>query len=165
MGTKTSLMQISIASPCTTDWSQMQGDDHSRFYDSCQKHVYNFVAMTEEEGIELITATEGKFCGRLSRRHDGTLITKDCPVGWAKLIYRRCAYAVLAACLLILSFIWVRSQPAGHSPFVDRMQEWIETSMEKIGWRTQKTFSVTMGMPVINIPSKPSEPCENGKKE
>ncbi len=165
MAPKTSLMQISIASPCTTDWSQMQGDDRSRFCQSCQKHVYNFVTMTEEEGIALIIATEGKFCGRLSRRHDGTLISKDCPVGWAKKIYRRCAYAVLAACLLILSFVWVRSQPAGRSPFVDRMQEWIETAMEKIGWRTQKTFSVTMGIPAINISSRTSEPCDSSIKK
>jgi hypothetical protein len=57
----------------------MTGDDRVRFCNACNLNVYNFASMTSKEVRSLIT--NGRVCGRLYRRVDGTLITRDCPVG------------------------------------------------------------------------------------
>ena len=76
-----SLDQISIAAPCSASWEGMSGDDRRRHCDSCSKSVYNIAGMTEDEALTLITEAEGRLCVRLYRRRDGTILTKDCPVG------------------------------------------------------------------------------------
>src|SRR5262249_12234072 len=60
----------------------MTGTDRVRFCSSCQLNVYNVAAMTGDEVRALITKSEGRICGRLYRRTDGTVITRDCPVGF-----------------------------------------------------------------------------------
>jgi hypothetical protein len=75
------LDHLRIASPCPTRWEQMNGDDRVRFCELCNLHVYNIAELTAREAKSLITNTEGRICARLYRRADGTVITKDCPVG------------------------------------------------------------------------------------
>src|SRR5689334_9195454 len=95
------VQQIQIASPCPASWEQMEGDDRKRFCYQCKLHVYNFSAMTTEEGEELIRQTEGRLCGRIYQRADGTIITADCPVGLARLRQRtRWVIARVAAAVL-----------------------------------------------------------------
>src|SRR5688500_9822640 len=67
-----------VTSPCTRDWQSMQGDDRVRHCTECNKNVYDLSAMTREEAARLISDREGKLCGRLFRRADGTLVTADC---------------------------------------------------------------------------------------
>lgn len=89
-----------LASPCDMSWEAMQGDTQHRFCGKCEKHVYNLVEMDPEEIVALIERTEGRFCGRLYQRPDGTLLTGDCPVGVARLLAnakRRSLKMVLAA--------------------------------------------------------------------
>ncbi len=76
-----SLDQISIASPCSASWEGMSGDDRRRHCESCSLSVYNISGMTENEALTLITESEDRLCVRLYRRRDGTILTKDCPVG------------------------------------------------------------------------------------
>jgi len=45
--------------------------------------------MTAVEATALIAQHEGKLCVRFYRREDGTIMTKDCPVGAAKVRRRR----------------------------------------------------------------------------
>jgi hypothetical protein len=59
----------------------MDGDDRVRFCDECELNVYNLVSMTEAEALELIAESEGRPCVRMYQREDGTVITRDCPVG------------------------------------------------------------------------------------
>ena len=59
----------------------MTGDDRTRHCDLCNLHVYNIAQLTRKEAESLIANTEGRICARLYRRPDGTVITKDCPVG------------------------------------------------------------------------------------
>jgi len=59
----------------------MAGDDAKRFCGKCEKHVYNLPLLTPNELVDLIEMTEGKFCGRIFARKDGTVLTNDCPVG------------------------------------------------------------------------------------
>ena len=71
------LSRIHIAQPCPAQWAEMQGDDASRFCQQCEKNVYNFAEMSTEE-IAALLQREAKVCGRLYRRADGTIMTRDC---------------------------------------------------------------------------------------
>ena len=76
-----SIDRARIATPCPVSWEQMTGDDRVRFCDQCELHVYNISELTRIEAETLIASTEGRICARLYRRADGSVITKDCPVG------------------------------------------------------------------------------------
>jgi hypothetical protein len=73
--------RLRIATPCSISWDQMSGDNRVRFCDHCQLNVYNVSELSKLETQALIAATEGRMCARLYRRVDGTILTKDCPVG------------------------------------------------------------------------------------
>lgn len=80
------LSGIKIASPCSMDWEQMSGDEQVRFCGACELHVYNLSGMTQAEAEALVMEREGKqrLCVRFYRRTDGTVLTRDCPVGLAR---------------------------------------------------------------------------------
>ena len=75
------LDRITIASPCSASWDEMEGDDCVRSCDHCRLHVFNLSAMSQREAENLIARTEGRLCARFYQRSDGTVITKDCPMG------------------------------------------------------------------------------------
>ena len=76
------LNNIKIASPCSADWNAMMGDERKRYCGDCKLNVYNLSGMSRVEAENLILNSEGRLCVRFYRRQDGTIITKDCPVGW-----------------------------------------------------------------------------------
>lgn len=80
----------------------MRGDERVRFCDLCSLHVYNIAELTAKEAKSLVANNEGRICARLYRRSDGTVITKDCPVG-LRAIRRRVARIAGAAFATILS--------------------------------------------------------------
>ena len=57
----------------------MEGDEWVRHCGECRLNVYNVSAMTEEKALELIAEREGRLCVRFYQRHDGTVLTEDCP--------------------------------------------------------------------------------------
>src|SRR5215203_982280 len=73
--------KLRVAAPCSVSWEAMTGDERARHCDSCQLNVYNISEMTRAEAEDLITGREGRLCIRLYKRADGTVLTKDCPVG------------------------------------------------------------------------------------
>jgi hypothetical protein len=75
------LDKVTIATPCHARWEDMTGDDRARFCGQCNKHVYNFSAMTRAEVVTLIHEKQGRLCGRFYQRRDGRMLTTDCPVG------------------------------------------------------------------------------------
>jgi len=77
------LDSIKVASPCSADWNAMIGNNKQRFCGQCKLNVYNLSGMTRQEAENLIMSSEGSLCARFFKRADGTIITKDCPVGWA----------------------------------------------------------------------------------
>lgn len=96
------LQDVRIASPCTSDWSKMTGDDRVRHCAECNLNVYNFAAMTGFEIAELLANRQGRrVCARIYRRADGTMITQDCPKGLRAVIRRvsRVAGAAFAAAM------------------------------------------------------------------
>ena len=103
------LASIRVASPCHVSWDNMTGDDRVRFCNACNLNVYNFASMTSKEVRSLIT--NGRVCGRLYRRIDGTLITRDCPVGLRAIRrkVRRFVGAVFATMLSLSSLAFGQS--------------------------------------------------------
>lgn len=86
------LNQVHVASPCNESWETMPGGAQVRSCARCQHKVYNLSEMTALEAAALIEKAEGRLCVRFYRRADGTMMTKDCPVG-ARLKRRRMARA------------------------------------------------------------------------
>lgn len=98
------LNNIKIASPCPADWNEMYGDNRKRFCGECKLNVYNLSGMTPDEAQTLVTNAEGRLCVRYYQRADGTVITADCPVGWAKIKARTKIYATAVASMLVALF-------------------------------------------------------------
>ncbi len=89
------LDRIKIASPCPADWNEMYGDERKRFCAECKLNVYNLSDMTRREAENFLINSEGRVCVKFYRRTDGTVLTKDCPVGWQKL-KRKVSYVATA---------------------------------------------------------------------
>jgi len=102
--TNSPLNNIKIASPCSADWAGMYGNDRKRFCGECKLNVYNISGMTLKEAEGLLEQSEGRLCVRYYRRADGTILTKDCPVGLAK-VRQRIVIGATAAIALIFSFM------------------------------------------------------------
>jgi hypothetical protein len=99
---ESSLNNIKIASPCSANWDEMYGNDRKRFCGDCKLNVYNLSGMSSDEAENLITSSEGRLCVRFYKRADGSVITRDCPVGWAR-VKQRARVLATAAFSLILS--------------------------------------------------------------
>src|SRR5258705_7055349 len=95
------LDNIRVASPCSANWDEMFGDDRKRFCRDCKLNVYNLSGMTRSEAEALIMNAQGRLCVRFYKRADGSIITQDCPVGWAKLKQRTRVYATAAFSLVM----------------------------------------------------------------
>jgi len=116
------LDNIRIAAPCDADWSKMTGDDRARHCGDCKKTVFNLSDMTRPEAEALIIEKQGKLCVRYYQRKDGTILTKDCPVGVAR---RRKRKLVAAGAIAMLAgggaLVWrtLRPDQVPVSPTVD----------------------------------------------
>src|SRR5262245_1304984 len=70
---------VTIDVPCHASWEQMTGNERVRFCSQCQLQVYNISEMSREEAGLLIVSHSGRrLCGRIHRRPDGTVMTRDC---------------------------------------------------------------------------------------
>ncbi len=121
------LDRVRIASPCHVGWDQMTGDARRRFCDSCSLHVYNLSDMTADEAEGFVRAAEGlpeRTCVRFYARGDGTVITKDCPVGLAGLRRRLATAAATAFAAVGLVVAAVLGRRETYQP--DR--EWFEAT-------------------------------------
>jgi hypothetical protein len=97
------LARVQVAAPCQADWNQMMGDERVRFCGQCSLNVYNLSAMTRAEAETLIARNEGRLCVKFYRRRDGSIITRNCPVG-LRAIRRRVSYVAKAITSAVLSF-------------------------------------------------------------
>src|SRR5688500_1287098 len=95
------LDEVRVAATWPADWGRMVGDEGVRFCGSCSLHVYNLSGMTRREAESLVTNSEGRLCVRFFRRADGSILTRDCPVGLAAVRRRvaRVAGSALSAAL------------------------------------------------------------------
>jgi hypothetical protein len=95
------VLQLRIASPCEEKWESMQGDARVRNCARCALNVFNIKEMTEPEVRALFLKTEGRVCGRIFQRKDGTVLMRDCPTGLAKLRRKALAGLTLALSLVV----------------------------------------------------------------
>jgi hypothetical protein len=116
--------RLRIATPCPISWEQMTGNSQVRFCDHCQLNVYNISELSRIEAKSLIASTEGKLCARLFRRADGSVLTKDCPVGLraVRMQLSKTAAAVFATILGIAGAVFgqqssARGQGASCTPY------------------------------------------------
>lgn len=109
------LNDIRIATPCTASWDQMTGTDTVRFCGECKLNVYNISGMQATDAAKLVSSADGRLCVRLYKKADGTVLTRDCPVGLRAAMRRatRAAGAALTAALGIFAVFSVRSVAAG----------------------------------------------------
>jgi len=97
------LDNVRIAAPCKADWDEMVGDARVRLCAHCEKNVYNLSAMARDEAEAFLVEQEGSVCVRLYKRHDGTVLTNDCPVGVRRRRRRRLAIAGLGGGLTLMA--------------------------------------------------------------
>ena len=97
------LEHVKVAAPCPANWEKMVGDERVRYCDQCNLHVYNLSGMTRREAEVLVTSSEGRLCVRFYRRTDGTILTRNCPVGLSAL-KRRATRAATATMTAVLGF-------------------------------------------------------------
>ncbi len=98
------LNNIKIASPCSARWEEMFGNERKRFCGECKLNVYNLSGMTKYDAENLLLVSEGRLCVRYFQRNDGTVLTADCPVGWAK-VKQRLSVAATAVFSMLLAFV------------------------------------------------------------
>ncbi len=82
----------------------MIGSERKRYCGECKLNVYNLSGMSKAEAENLILTAEGRLCVRFYQRADGSVITEDCPVGWAKVKQRTKAYVTALASLIFTFF-------------------------------------------------------------
>ncbi len=97
------LDNIKVASPCSAKWNEMYGDERKRFCKDCSLNVYNLSGMTKGDAENLIIDSEGVVCVQIHRRSDGTILTKNCPVGWKKL-KKEVSYIATATFAVLIAF-------------------------------------------------------------
>lgn len=111
------LDHVTVAAPCNVGWDNMVGNERVRFCGQCNLNVYNLSGMTKPEAEHLIAQAEGRLCIRYYRRADGTILTKNCPIGLRALKRRlsRIANASISAALSffagILAVTGLRERP------------------------------------------------------
>ena len=106
------LDDLKIAAPCHEDWNEMSGDERVRRCAACKLDVFNISEMTEEDAVDLIESRAGqRTCVKLFRRADGTVITKNCPVGLRALrkrVRRLVAVGVAGVATLLTSLVFAK---------------------------------------------------------
>jgi hypothetical protein len=117
MSSLVTLESVRIAAPCRASWERMVGDERVRFCAECQKNVYNLSAISRKEAEALVREREGRLCARFYRRADGTIMTRNCPVG-LRLLRRRMATmltSVFGAVLTLIAGRVLAEWPSGSS--------------------------------------------------
>jgi hypothetical protein len=107
---------VKVAKPCHRDWEQMSGDARVRFCADCKLHVYDLSSMTTDEAHQLIREKEGQLCVRFFTRADGTVLTRDCPVGVRAHRLKLVAAGATAAVVSLSGLAFAVTQAFSDSP-------------------------------------------------
>ncbi len=104
------LDHVRIASPCPMRWEHMRpvdGGQRTRHCERCQLNVHNLSDMTRPEAETFLAARVPgqRICGVFYQRPDGTILTRDCPVGLRAARQRlvRLSSRIAAAIILLIT--------------------------------------------------------------
>lgn len=129
------LQNVRIASPCPARWEDMTGDDKVRHCALCNLNVHNLAAMSGDEAERLLsghfsadgTVKPGRLCAVIYRRADGTVLTRDCPVGWARVrAAARRSLLRIAAALALVTGLSALAATAHRADASGRRVRWLE---------------------------------------
>ena len=157
------LDEVRVAAPCPADWGKMVGDERVRYCGSCSLHVYNLSGMTKREAEVLVTSAEGRLCVRFYRRADGTILTRNCPVGLSAVRRRvtRVAGSALSAVVAFFAGLGINfgtdralsppvmgesAVPAPHIPWPEFGYREVEPSPPHAGPVEGEDFTIMGGM-------------------
>ncbi len=150
------LAHVRVAAPCNVDWDSMFGDERVRFCSQCKLNVYNLSDMTKREAEELVTRADGRLCVRYYMRHDGSIITNNCPAGLRRIKQRlsRVATAIGSTVISFLAGVGIYGLVNRDSspPFAVAGKMAITRKpipMPPVGTRTLEAISVP---PVVELP-------------
>jgi len=81
----------------------MAGDERVRYCPECKLNVYNFTEMSDADIESIVSHRNGRLCARFYQRSDGTMLTKNCPVGIRAVVRRVSGFAsaILAALISV----------------------------------------------------------------
>jgi hypothetical protein len=118
------LQNVRVASPCTVSWEAMPGSDQVRSCEQCHHKVYNLSAMSAADAAQLLRNAEGRVCVRFYRRADGTIMTRDCPVGLRAVRQRVARATTMAFSTVLVAFggVSMASRPRSEQP---RLIRWV----------------------------------------
>ncbi len=113
------LQNVRVASPCDASWEGMEAVDGERvkFCLHCAKNVYNLSEMTQGEAEGLLRKHEGKLCVRYYQRRDGTVLTRDCPIGAQAVRMALIRRSTVAASLFAMLFGAMAAVTLSEVPF------------------------------------------------
>lgn len=134
------LNNLKIASPCSANWNEMIGNERQRHCGDCRLNVYNLSGMTRPEAENFLINAEGRVCVRFFKRADGTVLTKDCPVGW-RAIKRRISKMATAFASLVFAVL----SGIGVSNYFAKSDE-----QHTMGTMIPKIENTTMGKVVVD---------------
>ena len=153
-----SLELIQIASPCTADWNAMAGDDRVRHCGDCRLSVYNISEMTRDEAEAFLAQREGRTCIRMFKRPDGTVITRDCPVGLAA-VRAKIVRLSLATAGLFLAMLTMAVAAFAKAPYLRSFLS--HSRLEQVN--QQRQAQMVMGDVCIPAPPIPAPNSPNGQ--
>lgn len=98
------LKEIKIASPCHVTLDKMEDRGKCFYCNDCKLNVYHFSNLNSAEIAILLNENNEKLCIGMFKREDGTVITKDCPLGLADLglVYRQGGFLKAASFLILV---------------------------------------------------------------
>jgi hypothetical protein len=120
-------MELSVSSPCPMAWDNLVGDDRVRFCAKCRLNVYNIAEMASDDVERLILKNEGRLCGRVYVRDDGTATAENCREN----IRRKVKAAIAVATVLLISALFGVLRPHGRMdrsalpPLLRQVVDWI----------------------------------------
>lgn len=119
------LQAIKIATPCHVPITEME--DRGSFFHchECQLNVYHFSTLSNDQIADLLNQNHERLCVGMFKREDGTIITKDCPLGLKDvgLVYRRQGF------LRALAFLFALFIGTGSGDFFEPVARSLKSSL------------------------------------
>jgi hypothetical protein len=101
----------------------MVGDERVRYCPECKLNVYNFSEMCDAEIERILSRRDRRLCARFYQRSDGTMLTRNCPVGFRAVVRRAATFAGAAlATVLSVRPALARAPLTKHAPALFQIQ-------------------------------------------